>query len=160
MEDTKTVPVGNSADLKLKVTVALSPALQQKLIEINTPLFAAIDVLKELGLLDAAANVAAGKPLIAQTLNISPVAAGQLCQMLSRVSSSDPIATESVPLVNSIPTSMRRFRPSIARPLPAPVVSPMHAPQPVAQPAAAPTPVAKPAVAVKPAAAKHTPKAK
>lgn len=149
MEDTKAAPVGNPPTTNLKVPVTLSPALQQKLIEINAPIFAAIAILKELGLLDAAASVEAGKPLTAQTLSISSTAADRLCQMLSRVSPSDSIATEVVPLVNSIPTSMRRYRPSIARPTPSPVVSPLRPPQPAVKPAVA-----------KPASAKHAPKAK
>lgn len=138
-----------------KIAVTLSPALQQKLIEINAPIFAAIAVSKELGLLDAAASVAAGNTLTPQTLSISPAAADRLCQMLSRVSPSDSLVRESVPLVNSIPTSMRRFRPSMARPLPAPGVSPLHPPQPVSKPVVASSgeSVAKPA-SVKPASTK------
>lgn len=113
----------------IKVTVTLSPAIQQSLIKINAPILAAVAALKELGLTDASVALAAGKPLMPQTLHISPMAAGQLRQALSRVLASDPIAAEAGALFNSIPPAMRN-RPSMARPMPTRVTSPNRAPTP------------------------------
>jgi hypothetical protein len=114
-------------------TVTLSPTIQQKLIQINAPVFAAVTVLKELGLFDAVAVLATGKPLTPQTLSLSPMAAGQLCLALSRVSATDSMAAEVGALVNSIPPAMRTGRtgrPSMAQPMPTRVAPPLRAPAP------------------------------
>jgi hypothetical protein len=119
----------NSA-LKAQTTVVLSPAIQQKLIQINAAVLAAIPILKDLGLLDAAATLAAGKSLTAQTLSISPATAGQLCRSLSRVPATDTVAAEVGALINSIPLTMRNSRTVVARPTPAHVTPPVRAAQP------------------------------
>lgn len=120
--------------VKAQVTVTLSPAIQQKLIQFNAPILSAIAALKELGLIDAAATLAAGKSLTSQTLSLSPMAARQLCQALSRVSATDSMATEVGALVNSIPPAMRSGRPGISRPMPTRVTNPMRAPKSAATP--------------------------
>ena len=113
-----------------QVTVTLSPAIQQKLIQFNEPALAAIAALKELGLINAVATLAAGKPLTPQTVSISPRTVGRLCQALSRVSATDLIAAEVGTLVNSIPTALRTGRPSMAQPMPTRVEPPLRAPAP------------------------------
>ena len=119
----------NSA-IKAQTTVVLSPAIQQKLIQINAAVLAAIPILKDLGLLDAAATLAAGKPLTAQTLSISPATAGQLCRSLSRVPATDIVAADVGTLINSIPLTMRNSHVVVARPTLAHVTMPVRASQP------------------------------
>ena len=134
MGDTQTVPVSNPPVTNLKTTVTLSPTIQQKLIQINAPVFAAVAVLKELGLVDAAATLASDKPLTPQTVNISPIAASQLYRALSRVLATDSLAAEVGTLVNSIPPAFRVSHPGMARPMPTRVTSPNQAPRPVPKP--------------------------
>ena len=115
--------------VKAQVTVTLSPAIQQKLITLNSHVFSAINMLKELGLIDAAQSLNTGKALTSQSLNISPVIAAQMCQVLSRVSVTDPVAAEAGVLINSIPSNMRTHRPGMATPMSTKLVSSMRPPK-------------------------------
>jgi len=131
---TTPTPPTPKAVVKAQVTVTLSTAVQQRLIQINAPTLAAVAALKELGLLDAAAAIAAGKPLTPQTLTLSAMAAGQMCRALSRVSATDPLAVEVGALVNSVPPAMRTGHPGMPRPMPTHVTPPVRLTHPAPKP--------------------------
>jgi hypothetical protein len=135
---TSTTPKSHNPVVQAQVTVTLSPAIQQRLIQLNAPIFAAVTALKELGLLDAVAAIATGKPLTPLTVSISSATAGQVCRTLSRITVTDAMAAEVGTLVNSIPPAMRTGHPGLARPLPIHVVPPVRPPHPAPKPVTPP----------------------